>query len=551
MTAVAARRQLHPDADRSIRFEDLAGRRFAIRVRESDPKQRDRYGPVTQRRITREWAARYGLVDAGIELFSVYSGTKVGLDPEVERGLDLARRGVFDVLLLLDTSRWARKETYAFALEEEFHAAGVFVVYVMESIIASNDDTADVKGVHHVMNSGYSRKLRVKVTEGLRDKFETHRDQPGTAPFGWRRAGRERLMKPMAAEAAIAVALAERYVDPLETCQGAADWANGRGWLTRAARPWSKQTVYDVLRRPLNHGEAVYHRGRPDERRVKVRGLFAPELSAKVRAKLAAPTSRRGQPIQWPSRRIEPRPPGVRRAYEFSTVVGRFNSRWACCGASVTGKGTYDYRRYHHPKPYCRQGSYAARHFTQHFADFLARFELPSDSIDRIRQAYELNGDRTPDTTMQQMALERELRSRAVDHATGKLSTEAYLAEHTRVGAEIETLRLAKDTAASAEGDLEQLVEYLTNVSRMWAHSEATHEERKAFVLEVLEEADLGENRILRIKPRADYRELFRVGAYGKSVTYGRGERTRTSDLVVPNDARYLLRHAPTEDGQS
>ena len=27
----------------------------------------------------------------------------------------------------------------------------------------------------------------------------------------------------------------------------------------------------------------------------------------------------------------------------------------------------------------------------------------------------------------------------------------------------------------------------------------------------------------------------------------GRGERTRTSDLVVPNDARYLLRHAPTE----
>lgn len=32
---------------------------------------------------------------------------------------------------------------------------------------------------------------------------------------------------------------------------------------------------------------------------------------------------------------------------------------------------------------------------------------------------------------------------------------------------------------------------------------EATHEERKAFVLEVLKKADLGENRILRIKPRA------------------------------------------------
>ena len=213
----------------------------------------------------------------------------------------------------------------------------------------------------------------------------------------------------------------------------------------------------------------------------------------------------------------------------------------------MTGKGTYDYRRYHHPKPYCRQGSYAARHFTRHFADFLARFELPSESIDRIRQAYELDGDHASDTTVQQMALERELRSRAVGHAAGKLSTEAYLAEHTRVSAEIESLRRAKDATALVERDLEGLVEYLTNVSRMWAHPEATHEERKAFVLEVLEEADLGENRILRIRPRADYRELFRAGAYRKSVTYGRGERTRTSDLVVPNDARYLLRHAPTE----
>ena len=136
------------------------------------------------------------------------------------------------------------------------------------------------------------------------------------------------------------------------------------------------------------------------------------------------------------------------------------------------------------------------------------------------------------------MALERELRSRAVDHAAGKLSTDAYLAEHTRVSGEIEGLRRAKDATALVERDLEGLVEYLTNVSRMWAHPEATHEERKAFVLEVLEEADLGENRILRIRPRADYRELFRAGAYRKSVTYGRGERTETRELGPCSNSR-------------
>ena len=48
----------------------------------------------------------------------------------------------------------------------------------------------------------------------------------------------------------------------------------------------------------------------------------------------------------------------------------------------------------------------------------------------------------------------------------------------------------------------------------------------------------------------ADRKRLQRERS-GTLSCVGRGERTRTSDLVGPNDARYLLRHAPTEGGQS
>ena len=33
----------------------------------------------------------------------------------------------------------------------------------------------------------------------------------------------------------------------------------------------------------------------------------------------------------------------------------------------------------------------------------------------------------------------------------------------------------------------------------------------------------------------------------GAKYLFGRGEKTRTSGLVVPNDARYQLRHTPKQ----
>lgn len=53
---------------------------------------------------------------------------------------------------------------------------------------------------------------------------------------------------------------------------------------------------------------------------------------------------------------------------------------------------------------------------------------------------------------------------------------------------------------------------------------------------------------VIEATPEADARGLPAASGRNRS---GRGERTRTSDLVVPNDARYLLRHAPTVGPQT
>ncbi len=62
--------------------------------------------------------------------------------------------------------------------------------------------------------------------------------------------------------------------------------------------------------------------------------------------------------------------------------------------------------------------------------------------------------------------------------------------------------------------------------------------------------ASAARNRGESARATAQHRRLPPPNANGleeRGSGIGRGERTRTSDLVVPNDARYLLRHAPTE----
>ncbi len=98
---------------------------------------------MVQRRAAYEYAAKWGLnlpdtsgADPGAEGFDgafytdFVSGSTAAKRPQFQRMIADAEAGAFDVLLVYDTSRFARERREAATYELRLHKAGVVVVYI-------------------------------------------------------------------------------------------------------------------------------------------------------------------------------------------------------------------------------------------------------------------------------------------------------------------------------------------------------------------------------------------------------------------------------------
>ena len=114
--------------------DGLGGLRAARWIRESTEGQFDRYGPDAQRELQDRAAAWLGLVDTGLSWSAAESGSTVHRSVPMQRMLDAAREGRFDVLLVAYVARWQRNLRQTLnLLEETLYPAGVAVYFVMRS----------------------------------------------------------------------------------------------------------------------------------------------------------------------------------------------------------------------------------------------------------------------------------------------------------------------------------------------------------------------------------------------------------------------------------
>ncbi len=70
------------------------------------------------------------------------------------------------------------------------------------------------------------------------------------------------------------------------------------------------------------------------------------------------------------------------------------------------------------------------------------------------------------DTTLRRRAIERDLARQAADHAARRMTTEAYLAEHARLTAELDALVDVGPVAAMSDGD--RIVRFLRDLKLAW-----------------------------------------------------------------------------------
>jgi DNA invertase Pin-like site-specific DNA recombinase len=179
-------------------FEGLRGLRARGLVRESSRRQGENSGPVVQRRDAVEFAVKWGLVlpvvpgsDPGKEGFdgSFYtdfvSGSTAAARPQFLRMVADAEAGAFDVLLVYDTSRFARERREAAAYEQRLHEAGVVVVYIETHDLSSSDQQVG-QAVHAALSHEFLTLHGGKVQKAYREKRFDLGKWSGTVPIGYR-----------------------------------------------------------------------------------------------------------------------------------------------------------------------------------------------------------------------------------------------------------------------------------------------------------------------------------------------------------------------------
>jgi site-specific DNA recombinase len=115
----------------------------------------------------------------------VGSGEKENV-PEVRRALEDGRRGEYDVLVVLATSRLARNATEARLVKRDFARAGVIIYFSSDRIISGAKNSRLQEGVRELLDEEENETRRMWVAGGMRERHFSGRWQ-GRVPLGYRK----------------------------------------------------------------------------------------------------------------------------------------------------------------------------------------------------------------------------------------------------------------------------------------------------------------------------------------------------------------------------
>ncbi len=177
-------------------FDELAGLRARGLVRESTVEQGDNSGPIVQRQDQEAFAARWGLrlerrrdpasgLDEPYLYTDLVSGSDAAKRPAFLQMIADAKAGAFDVLLVRETSRFARNWRQAGGYEDQLHAAGVVIAYIYEGRLSSDRAGQLQLVVNHAINEEYRLKLAENVQKGFRVRRFNEGKFSGTVPIGY------------------------------------------------------------------------------------------------------------------------------------------------------------------------------------------------------------------------------------------------------------------------------------------------------------------------------------------------------------------------------
>lgn len=483
--------------------------RAAIYVRVSSEEQREGHSLGEQQRLCREFCARRGY-SVIAEYTEVESAKNVTDRPEFQRMIADARAGRFSVIVCHKLDRFSRDVVDGLLTLKDLMRYGV-------SFVSSSEDFDFTTPVGEVVLTlllafarWYRRNLIGETTKGKQGRARKGLSNATTPPFGYRRVdGRDVPGE----DAPLVREMFERYATGEYTDLQIAEWLNSLGRTTTGnwgARPFSKDTVREMLQNPFYAGWVVY-RGlvdRENDRRERLRRgrrdltLIPGQHEALITQELFD----RCQMVRKArGRRYAGRGPAQGRIYLLSRLA-----RCAHCGGPLRatrygpqGTGYRCAARERGQPCEARHTHVPQDALVGDLTGIMAQLRLPED----IRaQAIELLTADDPATAAarKRERLEGELRRLNRMYQAGTVTDDYFDAEAARIRAELAGLETPGQTF-----DARAAVEAIDDMARLW--DSATAQERADILQSVFERVyvDLDARRIVSFTPKSEYRPMF------------------------------------------
>ena len=233
--------------------------RYAAYVRISSEEQIGNYSIDAQKRAIEAWVIANGGILVKVYTDEGKSGRTADRPAFKEMRKD-ARHKKFDAIIVHKFDRFARNRTDALAVKSLLrHDYGIKVFSVSEPSEDSDGPMgALIEGIMESVADWYSQNLGAETAKGKKERVHQGRHN-NRAPFGYKKNKDKRLV-PDENEVPGLIMAFEEYATNQYSDTDIANLLNEAGYLSKTGRPFSKETVRDLLQNQTYLGKIKYQK---------------------------------------------------------------------------------------------------------------------------------------------------------------------------------------------------------------------------------------------------------------------------------------------------
>lgn len=222
-------------------------RRCALYVRMSTDKQE--HSAENQIQVLKDYAKRNNFKVIKTYSDEGISGTKAEKRPAFMRMVEDSSRDIFDVVLIYDSSRFARNLTESLIYKAELRKNNVSLISITEPNL-DDDSSLLIDAVLGASNELYSRKLSKSVTRGM-IYYAERGNFPTPPPFGYKKGNGVTVIDE--SEAELVKTIFKKFAEK-PAWHTVATSINDMGYRTRKGAMWGSRDIKRMLMNPAYIG---------------------------------------------------------------------------------------------------------------------------------------------------------------------------------------------------------------------------------------------------------------------------------------------------------